>query len=58
MYMCACAVKRMLVYVWRAEDDLQELGHSFYHLGPGDGTCAIRLGSKHLCLPSHLVASH
>lgn len=60
MYMCVCvcAVKRMLVYMWRSEDDLQELDHSFYHPGPGDGTQVIRLGGKHLCLPGYPIVLH
>lgn len=43
-----------MVYVWRSEDNIQELVVSFCHVGPGDWT-HVRLSSKCLNLLSHLV---
>lgn len=43
-----------VVYLWRSEDNIQELVVSFCHVWPGDWT-HIRLSSKCLNLLSHLV---
>ena len=41
--------------VWRSENNLRELVLSFHHVGLGDWTQDIRLGSKSHCLMSHLT---
>lgn len=40
--------------MWRLENILQESILPFHHVGPGDWTQVVRLGSKCLYLPSHL----
>lgn len=34
-----------MAHVWKSEDNTQDLVSSFYHVGPGDQTQAIRIAS-------------
>lgn len=43
------------VYVWRSEDNVEELVLSFHYMGSGDQTQDIRLGSKPLYPLSRLA---
>lgn len=52
VHTCACYTLSEKV---RASVNLTELVLSFYHMGPGDKTQAIRRGDKCLNPPSHLV---
>lgn len=38
---------------WRSNDDFQEWVLFFYHMGSGDQSQAMRLGSNHLYLLTH-----
>lgn len=49
--MCACT----MAHVWRSEDNLPELVPSSYHVGPGNETQVVRLGTRHLSPLNHLA---
>lgn len=61
IYLCRCAGSHalsvcVLVHMWKSGDSLWELLLSFYHVVPWDWTWDIRLGGRHLCPLSHLLA--
>lgn len=62
---CACApcVREHLCclsgkYMWRSEDSLQKSVCSFHHVGLGNYTQVLRLGSKRLSPLDHLCSSY
>lgn len=46
-----------VAHVWRSDDNLWELVLSFHHVGPGEQTQAVSLGSKHDFTRPHLSIS-
>lgn len=42
--------------MWRSKDNFPESDLSFHHVGPKDGTQAVRLGVEHLCPLNHLAS--
>lgn len=56
MYVYVLSPPRVMVPMWRSENILCESILSFYHMGPGTQTQAVRLGSTCLYLLSHLAS--
>ena len=55
---CMCLWECGTLYVWRSEDNLQELALFFHHVGPRDGTQNVGFGSQSFLLLSLLTGPH
>lgn len=55
VHVSVCGLTHAIACLWRSENNLQEPGLSFHHVGPKDGSLLFRLGGRHPHLLKHLA---